>query len=622
MKIVIVAGGTGSIALQGGLYEVLDKNFDGVDTKILVNAYDNGLSTGVVRKVMGGKILGPSDVRKNQTTRLRLENPSSPWLKFLDTRFTVESSKAKAHCLTCVTELEKSMGMMTVSQMSHIILVKEAIDVFFSVPVSSKIDYNDFSLANIVYAGFAKAHNNSLRAAARIMASIMGIQDNVILNDDTSLFLGAITASGQCITDEGDIVSWGKVDDPFVDVFFTDHNGDVKMPVLNEESTTALEEADLIILSSGTQWSSLIPTYASVGFVEAIKRSNAKIVMVMNRYPDKDSPGQTATDILKLIVPKYFEPKRIHVVTDSSGHIQMNGMTEEMLELVASVTRDNLGAVVFSANHQTLHDPRALASIVARAYFGELLNSDHFMFDYDNTLVGRGNSLPRASAFNKQRIIYAKNTYNISVCTGNSIKAIVLGTESFDTDYETVDGKKLTVYADGGVNKYEYNAQRNTTDDAVKHTFINCLDPAVLFPQHGQFSVSSITALLSDNGIAASKIENRGGVTISIKPIDEEYRPAVLSLVKLLLGDLFFVRATGRSTIDISSFSLDKTAAIGDVFLSGAKTITYVGDELTDGNDKPIADLNNPNIKFLHVESPAETAFFLYSLGYTKNARS
>ena len=62
MKIVIVAGGTGSIALQSGLYRLIDQEFDGVDTKVLVNAYDNGLSTGAVRRVMGGRILGPSDV--------------------------------------------------------------------------------------------------------------------------------------------------------------------------------------------------------------------------------------------------------------------------------------------------------------------------------------------------------------------------------------------------------------------------------------------------------------------------------------------------------------------------------------------------------------------------------
>src|ERR1039458_7341154 len=112
MNIVILAGGTGSIALQTGLYNLLDSHLDGVDTKILINGYDNGMSTSAVRQVMGRKILGPSDVRKNQTTRLELENPKSPWLKFLNIRFTVESSKAQNFCFEKISELGRHMGAL------------------------------------------------------------------------------------------------------------------------------------------------------------------------------------------------------------------------------------------------------------------------------------------------------------------------------------------------------------------------------------------------------------------------------------------------------------------------------------------------------------------------------
>src|SRR5690349_12605946 len=95
MRLVIFAGGTGSISLQRGLYHTLDSHFDGVETKIIVNAYDNGLSTGAVRKVMGGAILGPSDVRKNHATRLALIDPDSPWLDFLSCRFTAKPSSVR-----------------------------------------------------------------------------------------------------------------------------------------------------------------------------------------------------------------------------------------------------------------------------------------------------------------------------------------------------------------------------------------------------------------------------------------------------------------------------------------------------------------------------------------------
>jgi hypothetical protein len=78
MNVVILAGGTGSQDLQKSLYSIFDETLDGVETRIIVNAYDDGLSTGTARRVMNGAILGSSDIRKNQFTRLQLhfEGPS------------------------------------------------------------------------------------------------------------------------------------------------------------------------------------------------------------------------------------------------------------------------------------------------------------------------------------------------------------------------------------------------------------------------------------------------------------------------------------------------------------------------------------------------------------------
>lgn len=109
MKIVILAGGTGSIPLQKGMFHSLEELLDGIDTRIIVNAYDNRLSTGAVRTVMDGRILGPSDVRKNQTTRLALSNPRSPWLTFLDCRFTCGPAEA---IRTCIHESERLSNVL------------------------------------------------------------------------------------------------------------------------------------------------------------------------------------------------------------------------------------------------------------------------------------------------------------------------------------------------------------------------------------------------------------------------------------------------------------------------------------------------------------------------------
>lgn len=612
MKIVILAGGTGSIALQTGLHGLLDSRIDGIDTKVIVNAYDNGLSTGAVRRVLGGKILGPSDVRKNQTTRLKLENPNSPWLKFLDIRFTSEAQNAEQFCVDHVDELVETLGKRRADFDCG--MLYNAISTYFKIPAATQIDYNDFSLANIIYAGLARIHGNSLRGAAKTMAHLMGIKDNVLLNDDTSLFLGAKTQSGISVVDEGDIVSWGKLDDPFVDVFFTDEKGDTGWPVLCEESRQAIVKADLIILSSGTQWSSLIPTYATLGFQQAIEESAAKILLVMNRQPDKDSPGQTASDIVRLLsIPEYFGEKRLHVLLDSTGHPQMSVLDENARELVASVDVSELGPS--TDGKPTTHMPSYLARAIGRVYFSEYLGSSHYMFDYDDTLVARGSKLTRTSNYNRSTLVSILNRRPslISICTGNSIKAI-----SIKDPHSAIMGVStaMTVFADGGVNQYNYKLVSDDADEdaAQTHTLVGCVDPSAALDKVGPHSAVGIISALKSHGIPLSKIENRGNVVVSIKPIDPEYRPMTLSLVNLLLqyDSNVVARSAGRTTIDISRVNTSKAAAVQHVLAGSTGSVTFVGDEFAyGGNDSPVLELNDPRVKCLQVTGPAMTGFFL-----------
>ena len=59
MKISLFCGGRGSSAL---IRELL--TWPQVELSLLVNAYDDGLSTGEIRDLFPG-LLGPSDFRKN-----------------------------------------------------------------------------------------------------------------------------------------------------------------------------------------------------------------------------------------------------------------------------------------------------------------------------------------------------------------------------------------------------------------------------------------------------------------------------------------------------------------------------------------------------------------------------
>lgn len=624
MNILIVAGGTGSIQIQRGLFAYLD-GLEGVKTQVLVNAYDNGLSTGAVRTVVNGQILGPSDVRKNQTTLLKLVDPKSPFHALLDIRFTIATAEAREFCLAKIAELPTG-GVVTEFNRT---LLKEAVEVYFHQKLAMAIDYNDFALANIIYAGFAIANGNSLRQSAAIMAGIMGLpRDCVILNDDRSMFLGAVTQNGVRLHDEGDIVKWGNLEDPIVDVFFTDNLGHETQPVLCDEATRAIVEADLIILSTGTQWSSLIPTYASVGFKDAINRSGADIVMLMNRIPDKDSPGQTADQIIRAITPRYFPEKRIKLIADRTGEAIMRTVSEETSQnLLKEFALYDLSD---HYNGTKVHAPGPTIRAIMIEHFGDLLKSDVFMFDYDDTLVARGNNHAGDSshALNNLMLLNKFKDRRVYICTGNSIKAVnIIDTKGSSRMMDALtfspgESIPLDVFADGGVNLYAYNVSDSEAGDEgkVRHSFIECIAPELTFPETGDQAAAAIIARLQNAGIPRVKIENRGDVMISIRPIDPEYRPIIADYVRhhLVMGyeseHGIIVRSTGRSTIDICNKKLSKSYALHKILSdSNEVTVTYVGDELYNGNDEPIRHIASiePRVQFLNVKSIAHTAVFL-----------
>lgn len=613
MRIVILTGGTGSIALQRGLYHSLEMRMDGIDVKIIVNAYDNGLSTGAVRSVLNGQILGPSDVRKNQTTRLRLSRGNDPWLRLLEHRFTSGSSRAREFCKDQVDRFLTLNGDEAGNVELRDLLVG-AIEEFFSKPRASEIEYHDFSLANVIYAGLASANGNSLRAAGRIMAGAMNIPDNVLLNDDRSLYLGAITASGRRVTDEGEIVSWGNKLDPFVDIFFVDPDGADATPELCVEAWQAIVDADLIVLSSGTQWSSLIPTYASRGFTAAVRESKASIVLVVNRTPDKDCPGLTASGIVDLLVPRYFERGRLHVLADKNGHPSMQDLSHSARAKIASFTQTDLSTPADAADK---HNATKLADAIGYVFFKDYIHSSMFLFDYDDTLIGRKNSYPKSSQFNVSGLARLNSHLHVGVCTGNTIRALKLRADpATSADVQETLQKLLLVYADGGVNEYAYDMQALAGASAPE--VLRCVAPDTLLPMDGRYSASDIIDALVRAGVPASKIENRGNAVIAIKPVAHEQRRAVMSLARhIVYGSDLVVRECGTTTIEIHKPTLSKLWALKHLCdTPKPPTITYVGDECESGNDRDIyrSATEGAGLKCLHVDSPAKTAFFISTL--------
>jgi len=76
-KISIFSGGSGNLELNKNLYKILGENLT-----IIINGYDDGKSTGLLREIVPG-MLGPSDFRKNIVNLINETNISKKSLKYL-----------------------------------------------------------------------------------------------------------------------------------------------------------------------------------------------------------------------------------------------------------------------------------------------------------------------------------------------------------------------------------------------------------------------------------------------------------------------------------------------------------------------------------------------------------
>jgi 2-phospho-L-lactate transferase/gluconeogenesis factor (CofD/UPF0052 family) len=612
MKVLIFSGGTGSIALQTGLYAQYNNL---LDVQILTNLYDNGKSTGAVRQVYNGKILGPSDLRKNQTTQFKLRSFGSKFqnsmLKFLEHRFNCQANKAHQYCLDQINKIEFEYPF-------HINVFTNAVNDYFNQPLSTKILYNDFSISNIVYAGLAGMNNNSMSHAGEIMEDILQLPKNcVIINDDTSLFLRAITTSGHHILDEGEIVDWNNGSDEIIGIYFKDVNDRTCIPTLSAQAEQAINDADIIIFSSGTQWSSLIPTYASISLAsksvkDILNNAPAEKFFVVNNQQDKDMIGMSFNDVYD-ILDRYLPMKKISFVFNVNADKEM---------LASSCSYEiNSHSFILSKPNQKTHTP-AIARRIMMLYYKKYLKNNVMIFDYDDTLVGRNNEYAKESIFNLAAITRMSEKHPTAIITGNYIKSIV--DTKLDKFYDvfcelgafistlTNDNEVFTikVYADGGINGYDLKIDLNPRNPLMSAHYQRCISMGGLFSEK---EMNSIVSKIAEIGISSAKIQNRSNATISIKPIEDEYRKPLAKLLSLVLADDLNIRPTGRTTIDISKSVNSKLTAFNDIentFKNKNYTFTYVGDEPHDGgNDQALR--NHDSVDFLHVKNPRDTAVFL-----------
>lgn len=285
-NVVVISGGSGNTAIVTSLLE----DFKNINLNILVNAYDNGKSTGICRKITN--TLGVSDIRKNHFKIYKILHQYDE--NGLDNNL-VEFYKARLN-LTKGKEIEEATKFVEDLGLSQF---SKYIKSFFEREEAKNIEFKDFSIANIVYSEMYSYYIKEYGPEAYTLVNdkftdLLNIPKNtVVLNSFDNIYLHAITESRIGSLGEEDIVEYKNAEDK-IDYMCYDGNN----TGLNPQILEILMNADYIIISTGTFWSSIYPTLDYLHLYKLINDSKARKLWFINSEEDKDSYGVSSNDFI------------------------------------------------------------------------------------------------------------------------------------------------------------------------------------------------------------------------------------------------------------------------------------------------------------------------------------
>jgi 2-phospho-L-lactate transferase/gluconeogenesis factor (CofD/UPF0052 family) len=329
VNVVLFSGGRGSSVLSKQLI-----NHPQVELTLAINGYDDGLSTGEVRRFLGDS-LGPSDFRKN-ASRLAKELQTCPaaLIDILDLRFPVGYTAAEAlktlavdaDPATANSEFQKAM-LSKVSQIGPDFARSLGAKLqYFLRELESRpngFSFSDCSLGNLVFAGCFLEMRRDFNAAVADYCKLLGLAEGLIENvtDGANAHLVALDHDHRLLATEADIVDANRRNH-IKDIFLIERplpqeeqdRLAARKPaeileflrarsVLlkpNERLLSKIASADLIIYSPGTQHSSLFPSYLTPSLGSAIAQNLTAIkLLITNLQEDADIADISAVDLIE-----------------------------------------------------------------------------------------------------------------------------------------------------------------------------------------------------------------------------------------------------------------------------------------------------------------------------------
>ena len=553
MNITIVTGGSGSLNIQESLYNL----FPFITLNLIINGYDDGKSTGILRKLFPNS-LGISDFRKNQLLEFKLKNGNNEIYKLLNLRFNIDNYKAKEYLINYINKSFLNYNN-EIENLKFFLL--DNLNYFFNLEQSSNIIYDDFSFMNIIYCSLLHQNDNNMEIVCNIIKNKLNLKNNIYLNSNENLILKAKTKNNIILENEEEIVNFAKnyKDDKIIDTYFNDN----KSPILNKNTEDILLKSDIILFSCGTQFSSLIPTYKTNNFNETIQKSMAKKYLVLNSDYDYDINNYTGDELLNKI--------NEYLLLDNIKIIFGDNYNNNLIPTNNKFKYINIPLLLIDNNKK--HNGFILWNYIFRDYFYKFINKN-YIFDYDYTLYSPDNNTISLKNLN----ILEKLNNKINNCCIIS-----------NNDYNNIINiNNIDIYSNIGNllnNKEVINKEYFLSEDEILY-FNNIF-----------------------NKLNCSKniiLTNRKFISISLKPIID--RDSFINEVnKYIDNNKYKLIKTGKTTIEFLKKNLTKRCVFNTLDLI-KNYYTYISD-FNDINYTPKDDL-----KFLHVNNILTTNIFLNTI--------
>lgn len=146
--------------------------------------------------------------------------------------------------------------------------------------LKAKSELNGHALGNLVLTSLIN-ETGSLKTSIEYLSKILDVKATVLPLSEDYLTLMAKTSDGEIIEGEAEITSAGK---DYTEFFYKEE------PHVLPEVISAIKKADLIILSTGSLYTSVMPHIICKDVSEAIRKSKAKVMYVCNVMTQ---PGET-----------------------------------------------------------------------------------------------------------------------------------------------------------------------------------------------------------------------------------------------------------------------------------------------------------------------------------------